>query len=268
MKLVISTVLVTACFSIALIVQPTVTATNAASTAASALQLLQQSLTVLSPSIKTNDVTLTGSVHYIAGSTDENGIVTVKAISNGASFMELDLPSVVQREFRNLTVDPPVGVWSLGDAASHQIPLHNLYNEPSWFFPAAALNRAIVSPTSVATVVGSSEVANTNAQQISVLQQYPQAAFQPPIASHLSEIDFFLDPITSLPVAIAFDTHPDDDASLDIPVRVEFSDYTSVSGTQIPFHIQRFINNRLALDLQFNSAVINSGLSPTSIAIQ
>ena len=111
-------------------------------------------------------------------------------------------------------------------------------------------------------------MASTSAQQISVSQQYPQAAFQPPIASHLSKIDFFLDPTTSLPVAIAFDIHPDGDAGLDIPVRVEFSDYRSVSGTQIPFHIQRFINNRLALDLQFENAVINSGLSPTSIAIQ
>ncbi|MGC1903499.1 MAG: hypothetical protein WA715_06740 [Candidatus Acidiferrum sp.] len=31
---------------------------------------------------------------------------------------------------------------------------------------------------------------------------------------HLSQLDFFLDATTSLPVAISFDVHPDDDAGL------------------------------------------------------
>jgi hypothetical protein len=44
-----------------------------ATTSTQALQLLQQALKALSPNITTSDVTLIGSVHYIAGSDDEDG---------------------------------------------------------------------------------------------------------------------------------------------------------------------------------------------------
>ena len=80
---------------------------------------------------------------------------------------------------------------------------------------------------------------------------------------HLSETDIFLDSTTSLPVAIAFNIHPDNNALLDIPAEIQFSDYRTVKGAQIPFHLQKFINNTLTLDLQFQSATTNSGLLAT-----
>jgi len=48
---------------------------------------------------------------------------------------------------------------------------------------------------------------------------------------------------------------------LDIPVEIRFSDYRPVSGAQIPFHVEKFLNNTLLLDLQFTNAQLNSGLS-------
>jgi hypothetical protein len=74
-----------------------------------ALQLLQSALAALSPNIKTQDVTLSGSAHYIAGSDDETGTATLKALATGASRVDLILPSGRRSEVRDLTTDRPSG---------------------------------------------------------------------------------------------------------------------------------------------------------------
>jgi hypothetical protein len=81
----------------------------------------------------------------------------------------------------------------------------------------------------------------------------------------LSQTDLYLDPATFLPVIIAFNIHPDNNALTDIPIEIHFSDYRPVSGVLIPFHVQKFLNNGLYLDLQFQSAAINSGLVASSL---
>lgn len=65
--------------------------------------------------------------------------------------------------------------------------------------------------------------------------------------NHLSETQIYLDATTFLPVAIGFNIHPDGNSLIDIPVE--------------------FINNSLVLDLQFNSALLNSGLSATTFTV-
>ncbi len=59
------------------------------------------------------------------------------------------------------------------------------------------------------------------------------------LLQHLSQVEIYLDSGTLLPVALAFNIHPDNDAGLDIPLEMRFSDYRYVSGAQVAFHIQR-----------------------------
>ncbi len=84
---------------------------------------------------------------------------------------------------------------------------------------------------------------------------------------HLSQMDFFLDSTTFLPAAVTFNIHPDNNALLDIPIEVRFSDYRAVKGVQVPFHIQKFLNNGLILDLQFTTAVLNAGLGASQFQV-
>ena len=65
-----------------------------------------------------------------------------------------------------------------------------------------------------------------------------------------------------------FNTHPDNDMGLDIPVRIAFSDYRTVNGFQVPFRVQKFLNNTLTLDLQFQSATLNSGLTSAAFTVE
>jgi hypothetical protein len=262
MKNAITLILVTVSLSITSFAQSPVTT----SPAASATQLLQQALAALSPNITTRDVTLTGTIHHVAGALDENGTATLQAISVGASKVVLDLPSGQFTEARDLTANPPVGHWSAADAVSHPIASHNLLNEPSWFSPVAIVSRLILSPSSIATVVGTEELGTQSVQHIAVNQMPPATSLTASLYPHLTQVDLYLDSSTFLPAAIKYDIHPDDNELADIPVEVLFSDYQTAQGTQVPNHIQRLINYSLVFDVQVSSVTVNSGLSPTSFA--
>jgi hypothetical protein len=146
---------------------------------------------------------------------------------------------------------------------------HNLLTEPAWFFPAFAIGRRLSGPGFVATYVAHESHNGQAVEHVSVSQSAPLP--NPPGGAsfeHLTQLDFLLDATTLLPAAITFNLHPDNDALLDIPVEVRFSDYRSVNGTLVAFHIQKYLNNTLILDFQTDSATFNTGLSASAFNAQ
>jgi hypothetical protein len=231
------------------------------------LLYLQQSLSQLVRNTSISDVTLTGSVRRIVGSDDQSGTVTLKALSSGAARCDMSLSSGTLTEIYNSSSSVPTGAWSGPDGLSHPIPFHNLLAEPAWFFPAFAVSRRLAAGYAV-TDLGQVTYSGQQVEHISVSQnppsQYPDG---PPSFQHLTQIDFYIDSQTQLPAGVAYNTHSDRNALLDIPVEIRFSDYRSVSGIQAPFHIQKFLNNSLLLDIQLQTVSINSGLSASSFSL-
>jgi len=233
-----------------------------------ATALLSKSLAALNGNISVSDVTLSGTARRIAGSDDEAGTGVFKAIVSGASRMDLNLSSGQRSELQNLTAAFPTGAWSGPDGASHPIAFHNLLTEPVWFFPAFTIARRLSNSSYVATYVGHETHNGQAVEHVSVLQSSStQDSPGAPTFQHLTQIDFFLDSTTLLPSAIAFNIHPDHNALLDIPTEIRFSDYRPVSGAQVSYRVQKFLNNSLILDFQADSATFNSGLTATSFSL-
>jgi hypothetical protein len=228
---------------------------------------LQRALGALTKGAPLQDITLTGTVRRIAGSDNDTGTAVLKALASGASRMELSLSSGPRSEIQNTSGASPAGTWSGPDGVAHPISFHNLLTETAWFFPAFPITHGL-SAGYVASYVGN-EMRNEQAvehltiSQTSTLQTPPGA----PTMAHLSQMDFFLDSTTFLPAAVTFNIHPDDNALLDIPIEIRFSDYRTVNGVQVPFHVQKFLNNGLVLDLQFETAVLNTGLAASQFQV-
>jgi hypothetical protein len=242
-------------------------AQQTASTSPQPAQLLRSALAALTPTTAASDVTLSGTAHYIAGSDDETGTATLKATATGASRIDLNLSSGPRIEVNDSASQLPTGKWSGTDGVSHDIAFHNLLTEPAWFFPTFLVLRGLSSSGRVVTYVGHETRDGEAVEHLTISQPstIPAPAGAPDL-THLTQIDLYLDSSTLLPAAMTFNTHPDDNALLDIPIEVRFSDYRSVSGAQVPFHVQRYVNNTLTLDLQFESAVLNSGLPSTTFS--
>jgi hypothetical protein len=248
--------------------QATASAPQAAVSAPQATALLQQALAALSGGHPISDVTLTGTAQYIAGSDEESGTAVLKAIAAGASSLSLNLSSGTRSEIQNCSTMPPSGAWSGPDGVSHAIVDHNLHTVPSWFFPIFTVAQELSVSGYVAIYVGQETRKGQTVQHVSVSQ--PVASSYDPTAlfQHLSQVEIYLDSGTLLPSAISYNVHPDDNGLLDLPIEVQFTDYRTVNGSQIPFHIQKFMNNTLLLDVQAESVTLNTGLSAAAFSIQ
>ena len=227
----------------------------------SAVALLQSSLAALAGGQSISDVTLSGSARRIAGSDDDFGTATLRALATGAARSDLNLSSGVRKEVCDLTASPPSGAWSGPDGSPHAAAYHNLLAEPAWFFPAIAIGRRLSNSSYTATYVGHETHNGQAVEHVSVSQTAtspnPPGA---PTFEHLTQLDFFLDSTTLLPTAITFNIHPDNNSLLDLPVEIRFGDYRSASGLQVPYHIQKLLNNSLILDLQVQKFTLNSGI--------
>ena len=69
------------------------------------------------------------------------------------------------------------------------------------------------------------------------------------------------------PSAILYNVHPDTDATSNIPVEVDFSNYQTVSGVLVPMHVQKYLQGTLTIDLTVTNAVFNSGISLSNFTI-
>jgi len=244
-------------------------AQQTASSNPQALSLLQRSLSALSGSQSVTDVTLSGTARRIAGSDDETGNVVLRALVSGTGRADLDFPSGHHSEICNLEANIPAGAWSGPDRVTHAIALHNLFSEPAWFFPTLAIARRLSKPGYVATYVGREAREGKVVEHISISQSPPRPNPRSHVSfEHLTQIDLFIDSNTFLPVAITFNTHPDDDALVDILFEGRFSDYRMVNGAQVPYHVQKYLNNGLVLDFQADTVTVNSGLSASAFTVQ
>ena len=232
------------------------------------LALLQNSLASLSGKSAINDVTLTGTIEEIGGSENEEGTVSYKGLS--ASY-RLDMT------FRDGTlseiVSPPVngvhsGSWVGLDGVSHIMALHNLFVDPGWA-PVLTFGNLLSSTASVFTFVGHETRNGADVFHLSAYQLSPNASNDEAVLmKHLTQVDVYLDATTLLPVSYVYNSHPDNDALVDIPVEVRYSNYQNVEGTEVPFHLQKFINNTLAFDLQVQNASMNTGITVSQITAQ
>jgi hypothetical protein len=241
-------------------------AQQAIAPAAQAPALLQGAFAALSGGQPLSDVTLSGTARRIAGSDDDTGTAVLKALASGAGRIDLSLPSGQRSELSNVSASL-AGAWSGPDGISHAMAYHNLLTEPAWFFPAFAIARRLSNSSYVAIYVGHETHNGHAVEHVSVSQTSPAPNAPGALTfEHLSQVDFFLDSTTLLPAAIAFNVHADNNALFDIPVEVRFSDYRSVNTAQIPFHIQKFLNNSLSLDFQAQSVTPNTGLSASTFS--
>jgi hypothetical protein len=230
-----------------------------------AATLLAQSAKALIGSAAVNDVTLTGTVEWIAGSDDETGTVTYKGLS-GAYRLDMTFRNGTKSEIRINDANGLTGTWVGTDGVSHGIAPHNLMTDQGWF-PFFVLSSIGSFANRQIAYVGQEThngalVHHISTSQVTILHGDPN----PELTQHLTQVDIYLDSATLLPTSYVFNSHPDDNALYDLPTEIRYSNYQTISGIPVPLHVQKLVNNCLFLDVQFQSATFNSGITATQIS--
>jgi hypothetical protein len=231
-----------------------------------ALTFAAQSIAALTGGNPISDLTITGSVTWIAGSDEETGSATLLALGTGESRVDLGLTNGTRTEIRDAQTGTPLGKWIAPSGASGKFATHNCLTDAVWFFPA--LGSLAAGPNVVLSYVGQE---TRNGKKVQHLESYVYQPNQIQRASltqqQLSTMDFYLDATTLLPSAVTFNVHPDNNAAGNIPVEIDFSSYQAVNGVFVPMHIQKYVQGTLMIDLTVTSAVFNSGVALSNFTV-
>jgi hypothetical protein len=233
---------------------------------AQALALAAQSIAALTGQTSISDATLTGNASWLKGNAYETATTaTVSLAARGTteSRVEVRLDSGSRIEIRHGLSGAPQGKWSNPDSSSGYYAGHNCWSDAVWFFPPLSSLAKFANSSFVFSYVGKE---TWNDLDVVHLQVHQESVFAE--QSHLSAMDFYLDPTTLFPLGVAFKTHPDKDMTRDISTEIQFADYRPVEGIYVPFHIKRLQSGALVLDIKLTGVTFNSGVLENLFSIE
>ncbi|MGC2163149.1 MAG: hypothetical protein WA634_14650 [Silvibacterium sp.] len=203
-----------------------------------------------------SSVVLTGTVDAYAGSQQSTGQVTLTASADGSSSAVLQLGSGDRSETQDTFANGQGCTWTGSDGVVHTTAAQNCLLPVAWFLPEVALFSTQQPSTGALSADAASETSPTlhwamspaPGLSASLLESLPS----------LGAYDLHINPSGDLPSSLTYFVHPDSSAGVNIAVSILFSDYRSVSGIAVPFHIQRYLNGTLSLDITLSNAVITN----------
>ena len=225
--------------------------------------LLVRAQSVLSGGAAIQDAVLTGKVRRVAGSDDQAGTASLKIVASGEMRLDMSFPSGSQSAVRTSNGTGLTGFWSGADGKEHAVGFQALKTDDAqWFFPAIMLTRlSQMSGVSLAETLEKRH--GRAAEHLHIVQAADSRlpAYAVKLVEHADQMELFLDSTTLLPDTVTFNVHPEHDLGRDVPVELRFSDYRSVNGAQVPFRVQEYLNRTLVLDLDFETAQLNTGIT-------
>jgi hypothetical protein len=236
-------------------------------TSAQARALASSALTALNGATQVSDVTLTGTGTRTVSADVESGNFTLKALGNYQSRLDFVEGAGTLSEVFNISSNNPQGYWIATDGTTHPTASHNCIVGQVWFFPSLSVLAQASTGNYTAIYIGLETKNGVSVQHIQIAPQSSAvSAASNQTLAQIATTDIYLDASSYLPVAMAFGTHPDDNANLNIPVEIDFSNYQNVQGVLVPFHVQKFMNGSLLLDLTIQSAQMNTGLTSATFS--
>ncbi len=240
------------------------TAQQAAVRDPKALTLIASSLNALSGSVSVNDATLQATASYVAGSDQESGGAILIGHVNQESIVQFSLSGGTRQEIRNGIA----GTWSGPDATVHSMPIHNCWTDASWFFPTLTLEAIYADPQVSVAYLGPDTSKGATMLHLQAARLLPgQSASATTLIQTLSSMDIYFDPQSFLPLVLDFNTHPDTDANTNLPVEIQYGNFQNANGALVPFHIQKFVQRTLLLDLTVSNVLVNSGVPASEFTL-
>lgn len=125
----------------------------------------------------------------------------------------------------------------------------------AWFLPQVALFGGQL-PSIGNLTLATSPSSGDSILSWSVAPPSAVAAEQKPLWAHISAFDLVFDAQSLAPILLSYSAHPDVNAAVDIPVTVQYSNYQQVNGAVVPFHIQKYFNGTLSMDITISSVIV------------
>jgi len=231
-----------------------------------ALELISKAQTALTNGAQIKDMTLRGmAILAVPRSADADVVIKTRG-SRQSSISYSD--GIRRLETRN-DKKVPAGQWMDSMNVLHRTAFHNSLIPAGILNPIALLD-GVVQPSSTLTYVGLETFEGNEVLHLRYFHRPPKnRSHMVEFIQGLSTLDLFLDSNSLHVNAVKFNLHPENNALENIPAELRFEDYRPVENSiLVPFHISRFINGNLDMNLRISSVQVDSGLSETEFALQ
>jgi hypothetical protein len=240
----------------------------------STLSKIRGGLTELRP-IKT--ISIRGTVTSSTAFAQTTGTISLKAHSQGSSEVDMRWPDGHNvMEVRNGEGINPWRTWTAEDGGAKKSSLKDTrLPHPAWFFPSFILLSGLGSPDYWFSDLGAQTWEGKNVEHIAIWQRLPVAIAATANAARQQQIqtDVYLDSATLLPVSMIFNVRidptlpneifvPTTTTSGNATVQVDYSDYRTVEGAQVPFQIRISNGSVPMLNIQVSSVTVNGDQAP------
>ena len=229
-----------------------------------ALTAIASSLKALTGGTTVNDLILQATVSYVAGSDDETGTARLTASGNQQSLLQLNLSGGTREEIRS----GPAGAWIGADGTAHSMASNNCWTDASWFFPVLTLEAVSANPQVSVSYLGPDTSKGTTLLHLRVASVLSgQDPTVTALVTTLSTMGVYLDPQSFLPLVLDFNVQPDTGIIMNVLVEIRCGNFQKVSGTLVPFDIQKYLQGTLLLDFRVANVTVNSGVPSSTFTL-
>jgi hypothetical protein len=246
----------------------TSTASDSQSAIPQTLQRDPQAVAVLTQTLKAaggipalsaiQDYTASGSITYYWGD-GEQGSAVVKGRGTGQFRVDASLSDGT----RSWAVSNGSGFIKEVDGTENPIAAHNTLNLGSLTIPVVYLVAAVGDASISVSYIGLETDQGIEVHHIQLQHVFPVGTDQFGVRGRLSRRDFFIDSGTFLIVRTMDMEHPKDQADVNYPHEIRFSDYRRVGGILAPFSVAESFGGQPTFTFQVNQIAVNTGLQDT-----
>jgi hypothetical protein len=227
--------------------------------------LLTKSGSALGATSILQGLVLTGTVQYSAGSEQDSGAIEMKAAGAFDASVRLHLSNGERREISHADA----GQWFDSRGGPHTNPLHNVLMAPNWFSPVHIVQAWLTDEHFLVSNLGQEDLNGKRMDRLRCVRVFPRNNASSNLLQTATAVEMLVDDETDLPAQLEFNTHPDENELKNIPIRIEFSDYRKGdAGVLTPFHIQKYLQGTLLLDIFVQSADINPAIAANEFLLQ
>jgi len=231
---------------------------------ASALQFLMQAVQAAGGQTALaaiQDFTATGTVNQNWGVNPQQGQVTIKALG----VWQFRIDSALPRGTWSFVVSDGAGEFVNPNGTKEPLPYHNVINSPYLTCPILKIITALSDQTMTVIDAGLVPFNGSQAHQVRIQQSLSSDP-----TGHLSKLstqDYFFDPTTLSILQTKDFVHPDNDSrNRSFVHTVDFTNYTTVNGLNVPFSITETVDGQWHWRIQLTSIAFNSGLTTSDFS--
>jgi len=149
------------------------------------------------------------------------------------------------------------------------MPMHAALNHPWQYVPLLSCSVAIIDLGLSVSLVGEETTGGKSVYHVHTEKVYPQQSPETAkILAKLTSTDFYIDAGTSQLIKRAQELPSLLNAKNSLPIEFRYSDYRPIQGIMIPYKVAVYVNGQESAEIQFTSAVLNSGINPRDFEVQ